>query len=150
LAIAANTMYATPFVVRQQQLWTKIGVNVTTAAAVTYAYLGIYRMENGIPTKLVVDAGAVGLDTTGTKEITISQVLPAGMYATILLANGSSAVVKAGTLSNAAVAAVGTSAIGTGDTIIKGTATYGTLPSTFPAVTYASGDSALFTLRYGV
>jgi hypothetical protein len=67
-----------------------------------------------------------------------------------LLANGSSAVVKAGTLSNAAVAAVGTSAIGTGDTIIKGTATYGTLPSTFPAVTYASGDSALFTLRYGV
>ena len=150
LAITSNTMYATPFVVRQQQLWTKIGVNVTTAAAVTYAYLGIYRMENGIPTTLVLDAGAVGLDTTGTKEITISQVLPAGMYATILLANGSSAVVKAGTLSNAAVAAVGTSAIGTGDTIITGTATYGTLPSTFPAVTYASGDSALFTLRYGV
>ena len=150
LAITVNTMYATPFVVRQQKLWTKIGINVTTAAAVTYAYLGIYRMENGIPTKLVLDAGAIGLDTTGTKEITISQVLPAGMYALILLANGSSAVVKAGTLSEAAVASVGPSAIGTADTIIKGSATYGTLPATFPAVTYASGDSALFTLRFGV
>jgi hypothetical protein len=150
LAVAANTMYATPFVVRQQQVWTKIGVNVTTAAAATYAYLGIYRMENGIPTTRVLDAGAVGLDSTGTKEITISQVLPAGMYAVILLASGAGASVKAGTLSNAAVAAVGTSAIGTADTIIKGSATYGTLPATFPAVTYASGDSALFTLRYGV
>ena len=98
----------------------------------------------------MLDAGAVGLDTTGTKEITISQVLPAGMYAVILLASGAGVSVKAGTLSNAAVAAVGTSAIGTADTIIKGTATYGTLPATFPAVTYASGDSALFTLRYGV
>jgi hypothetical protein len=150
LAIAANTMYATPFVVRQQKLWTKIGVNVTTAVAATYAYLGIYRMENGIPTTRVLDAGAVGLDSTGTREITISQVLPAGMYAIILLASGAGASVKAGTLSNAAVAAVGTSAIGTADTIIKGSATYGTLPATFPAVTYASGDSALFTLRYGV
>jgi parallel beta-helix repeat protein len=150
LAVAANTMYATPFVVRQQQVWTKIGVNVTTAVAATYAYLGIYRMENGIPTTRVLDAGAVGLDSTGTKEITISQVLPAGMYAIILLASGAGASVKAGTLSNAAVAAVGTSAIGTADTIIKGSATYGTLPATFPAVTYASGDSALFTLRYGV
>ena len=150
LAIAANTMYATPFVVRQQQLWTKIGCNVTTAAASTFAYLGIYRMENGIPTARVLDAGAIGLDSTGTKEITISQVLPAGMYAIILLANGSSAVVKAGTLNSVAVAAVGTSAIGTADTIIKGSFTYGTLPATFPAVTYASGDSALFTLRYGV
>ena len=150
LAVAANTMYATPFVVRQQQVWTKIGVNVTTAVAATYAYLGVYRMENGIPTTRVLDAGAVGLDSTGTKEITISQVLPAGMYAIILLANGAGASVKAGTLSSAAVAAVGTSAIGTADTIIKGSATYGTLPATFPAVTYASGDSALFTLRYGV
>jgi hypothetical protein len=72
------------------------------------------------------------------------------MYAIILLANGSSAVVKAGTLNSVAVAAVGTTAIGTADTIIKGSFTYGTLPATFPAVTYASGDSALFTLRYGV
>jgi hypothetical protein len=107
-------------------------------------------MENGIPTTRVLDAGALGLESSGTKEITISQVLPAGMYAIILLANNSGATVKAGTLSDAAVAAVGVAAIGTADTVIRGSATYGTLPATFPAVTYATGSSPLFTLRYGV
>jgi len=150
LAISANIMYATPFVVRQQQLWTKIGCNVTTGSAGVFAYLGVYRMENGIPTTRVLDAGALGLESAGTKEITISQVLPAGMYAIILLANNSGATVKAGTLSDAAVAAVGVAAIGTADTVIRGSATYGTLPATFPAVTYATGSSPLFTLRYGV
>jgi hypothetical protein len=147
LAISANTLYGTPFVVRQQKLWSSIGINVTTSAAGGSAYLGIYRMENGIPTVKILDAGAVGLDATGTKEITISQVLPAGMYCMVLLANTSSAVVKAGTLSPAAVATIGTSAIGTADTIIKGSAAYGALPGTFPAVTYGTGDSALITLR---
>jgi hypothetical protein len=147
LAISANTLYGTPFVVRQQKLWNKIGLYVTTAALGGAAYLGIYRMENGVPTTKVLDAGAVGLDTVGTKEITISQVLPAGMYCVVLLASTSSAVVKAGTLSPAAVATVGTSAIGTADTVILGSATYGALPGTFPAVTYGTGDSALITLR---
>lgn len=150
LAVAANTMYATPFVVRQQQLWTKIGCNVTTGTAGVFAYLGIYRMENGIPTTRVLDAGALGLESSGTKEITISQVLPAGMYALIVLANNSGATIKAGTLSAASVAAVGVAAIGTADTLMKGSFSYGTLPATFPSVTYSTGDSPLFTLRYGV
>lgn len=150
IALSANTMYATPFVVRQQQLWTKIGCNVTTGTAGVFAYLGIYRMENGKPTTRVLDAGALGLESSGTKEITISQVLPAGMYALIVLANNSGATLKAGTLSAQAIAAVGTSAIGTADTLMKGSFSYGTLPATFPSVTYSTGDSPLFTLRYGV
>lgn len=150
MAVAANTMYATPFVVRQQQLWTKIGCYVTTGTAGVFAYLGIYRMENGKPTTRVLDAGALGLESSGTKEITISQVLPAGMYALIVLANNSGATIKAGPLSSAALNAVGVAAIGTSDTIIKGSASYGTLPATFPSVTYATGDSPVFTLRYGV
>jgi len=147
MAVSANTLYATPFAVRQQKLWNKIAINVTTAATSTFAYLGIYRMENGIPTTLILDAGTVNLDSTGTKENTISQVLPAGMYALVLLANNGGAVVKAGTLSAAAVATVGTSSIEIADTIIKGSATYGALPGTFPSVSYGTGDSALFTLR---
>lgn len=150
MAVAANTMYATPFVVRQQQLWTKIGCYVTTGTAGVFAYLGIYRMENGIPTTRVLDAGALGLESSGTKEITISQVLPAGMYALIVLANNSGATIKAGPLSSASLNAVGVAAVGTSDTIIKGSASYGTLPATFPSVTYATGDSPVFTLRYGV
>ena len=72
------------------------------------------------------------------------------MYALIVLANNSGATLKAGTLSDAALAAVGVAAIGTADTLITGSASYGTLPATFPAVTYATGSSPLFTLRYGV
>ena len=150
IALSANTMYATPFVVRQQQLWTKIGCNVTTGTAGVYAYLGIYRIENGIPTTKVLDAGALGLESSGTKEITISQVLPAGMYALIMLTNNSGATLKAGPLSSAALNAVGVAAVGTADTVIKGSFSYGTLPSTFPTVSYATGDSPVFTLRYGV
>ena len=95
----------------------------------------------------MLDAGAVGLDTVGTKEITISQVLPAGMYCVVLLASTSSSAVKAGTLNSVALATVGTSAIGTADTVILGSATYGALPNTFPSVTYGTGDSALITMR---
>jgi hypothetical protein len=149
LAIAADTMYVMPFTARQQQLWTKIGCTVTTAGAGVFAYLGVYRMENGIPTTKVLDAGAVGLTTTGTKEITISQPLPSGTYALILLANASGATVRAGTPSDIALATVGCSAVGTADTLITASQTYGTLPSTFPAVSYSSSSTPLLTLRYG-
>lgn len=150
LAVAANIMYVMPFTVRQHQLWTKIGCTVTTAGTGVFAYLGIYRMENGIPTTKVLDAGAVGLTTTGTKEITISQPLPSGTYALILLANASGATVRAGTPSDIALATIGCSAVGTADTLITGSQTYGTLPSTFPAVSYSSSSTPLLTLRYGV
>lgn len=150
LAVAANTFYAMPFNVRQSQLWTKIGCTVTTAGTGVFAYLGIYRMENGIPTSLVLDGGAVGLTTTGTKEITISQPLPSGTYALVLLANASGATVRAGTPSDVALATVGCSAVGTADTLITASQTYGTLPSTFPAVSYSSSSTPLLTLRYGV
>jgi hypothetical protein len=150
LAVAANTLYAMPFTVRQHQLWTKLGCTVTTAGTGVFAYLGVYRMENGIPTSLVLDAGAVGLTTTGTKEITISQPLPSGTYALVLLANASGATVRAGTPSDIALATVGCSAVGTADTLITASQTYGTLPSTFPAVSYSSSSTPLLTLRYGV
>lgn len=150
LSISANTMYVMPFAVRQLKTWTKIGCTVTTAAVGALAYLGIYRMENGIPTKLVLDAGATGLATTGTKEITISQPLPSGMYALVVLPNNSSVALKAGTPSAAAIATIGTSAVGTADTLITASQTYGTLPTTFPAITYTTGDCPLMTMRHGV
>lgn len=150
LAVSANTMYVMPFAVRQLKTWTKIGCTVTTSAVGALAYLGIYRMENGIPTKLVLDAGATGLASTGTKEITISQPLPSGMYALVVLPNNSSVVLKAGTPSAAAIAAIGTSAVGTADTLITASQAYGTLPTTFPAITYATGDCPLMTMRHGV
>tara|TARA_R110000868_G_scaffold27305_2_gene103927 strand:- start:904 stop:1929 length:1026 start_codon:yes stop_codon:yes gene_type:complete len=149
LAVSANTMYVMPFAIRQQKTWTKIGCNVTTAFAGVFAYLGIYRMENGVPTTLVLDAGAIGLTSTGTKEISITRILLSGMYALIILPNNSGASIRAGVPSDAALAIVGSSAIGTADTLITGTQIYGTLPSTFPAITRSANDTPLLTLRYG-
>lgn len=150
LALSADTMYVMPFAVRQQQVWTKIGCHVTTGAGGVFAYLGIYRMENGVPTKLVFDAGAVGLDSSGTKEITISTPLLAGMYALVILPNGSGASIRAGTPSDDALSTIGTSAIGTADTLIIAAQSYGTLPSTFPVLSRSTSSTPLLTLRYGV
>lgn len=149
LTLTANTMYATPFAIRQQQVWTKIGVNVTTAQATASAYLGIYRMENGIPTSLVGTPGTVSLATTGLKELTISEMLQQGMYAVFILPSISAVVITAGTLSNDAIATVGTTTFGGAETLITGSYTYGTPPATFPTVVYATGSSPLITLRWG-
>ena len=150
LALSANIMYVMPFAVRQQQTWTKLGCQVTTGSGGVFAYMGIYRMENGIPTKLVFDAGAVGLDSAGTKEITMSTPLLAGMYALVILPNSSGATIRAGTPSDAALSTIGTSAIGTADTLITAAQSYGTLPTTFPVLTRSSNSTPLLTLRYGV
>ena len=149
LTLTANTMYATPFAIRQQQVWTKIGVNVSTAQATASAYLGIYRMENGKPTSLVGTPGTVSLATTGLKELTISEMLPQGMYAVFILSSISAVVITAGTLSNDAIATVGTTTFGGAETLITGSYTYGTPPATFPTVVYATGSSPLITLRWG-
>jgi hypothetical protein len=149
LTLSANTMYATPFAIRQQQVWTKIGVNVSTAQATASAYLGIYRMENGKPTSLVGTPGTVSLATTGLKELTISEMLPQGMYAVFILPNISAVVITAGTLSNDAIATVGTTTFGGAETLITGSYTYGVPPAAFPTVVYATGSSPLITLRWG-
>lgn len=150
LALSANTMYVMPFAVRQQQVWTKIGCQVTTGVGGVFAYMGIYRMENGVPTKLVFDAGALGLESSGTKEITMSTPLLAGMYALVILPNNNGASIRAGTPSDDALSTIGTSAIGTADTLITAAQTYGTLPTIFPVLSRSTSSTPLLTLRYGV
>lgn len=75
-----NRIYAAPFVVSENDTFTRIGIEVTTLSAGN-ARLGIYNFDNGIPTTLVADLGTVSTASTGEKEITISQVLPSGVYA---------------------------------------------------------------------
>jgi len=149
LTIAANTIYATPFAIRQQQVWNKIAIYVSTAQAGASAYLGVYRMENGKPTTLVGTPGIVSLATTGLKELTVSEMLQQGMYALFVLPDVSGAIITAGTLSSQAIATVGTSGFGVADTLITAAYTYGALPATFPTVVYATGSSPLIMLRWG-
>lgn len=66
--------------------------NCTTAgAAGSTVRLGIYTDANGLPGARVVDAGTVDTTTTGLKVATISQVLAAGRYWLVNVAQGGTA-----------------------------------------------------------
>jgi hypothetical protein len=58
----------------------RIGIEVTSAgtASVSVCRLGIWADSGGAPGTLVLDAGTVATDSTGLKEITISQALTLG------------------------------------------------------------------------
>jgi hypothetical protein len=57
----------------------RIGIEVTSAgtASVSVHRLGIWADSGGAPGTLLVDAGTVATDSTGLKEVTISQALAA-------------------------------------------------------------------------
>jgi hypothetical protein len=57
----------------------RIGIEVTVAgtAATSVHRLGIWADSSGVPGTLLVDAGTVATDSTGLKEVTISQALAA-------------------------------------------------------------------------
>ena len=90
-ALNASTMvpgrfYAIPFIVPNDKTYDRIAIQVSTGAAGTTARLGIYApaytsAEPGIqPGQLILDAGEVSTDSSGLKEIAISQQLSAGWY----------------------------------------------------------------------
>lgn len=71
-----------PFVIPKAASFDRIAVNITTAAASTTVRLGVYAHDPATenPGALLFDAGTVDSSTTGTKEITISETLAAGIY----------------------------------------------------------------------
>ena len=77
--VTTTQIYYVPFFVRKKTTFTRIGIQVITAAG-TSARLGIYNAANGIPTSLLLDCGTVSTASTGEKEITISQSLNVGFY----------------------------------------------------------------------
>jgi hypothetical protein len=82
LTLTDGTFIVTPiFFVRPVTL-DRIAVRVTTAgSAGSVIRLGIYSADAAMfPSTLVLDAGTVDSSSTGTKEITISQALPFGVY----------------------------------------------------------------------
>jgi len=140
-ALAANTLYAVPFPISRRTTFTKIGVRVTTAEVAKNARLGIYKMANGVPSTLVLDAGTVSVAATGAVEITISQVLEAGVYALAIVTDATAAainfsVVDVGMLSWVVGAAADDTADGSAEGLMYGAHTYGALPGNFPAVSY--------------
>jgi hypothetical protein len=58
----------------------RIGVYITAGAGSSVVRLGIYSTSSGIPGSLLVDGGTVATTSTGFKEVTVSQVVSAGLY----------------------------------------------------------------------
>lgn len=98
-SFTTSRVYYQVFVVGQSVTWTKIGIFVTTAQAGTVARLGIYNWSGGIATTRLLDAGTVSLAATGTVEATISQTLSPGIYALAMIADSTTAQLRAASTS---------------------------------------------------
>jgi hypothetical protein len=77
--LTTTRIYYVAFFVRKKTTFTRIGIEISTAAG-TSARLGIYNAANGVPTSLLLDCGTISAATTGEKEATISQSLNTGFY----------------------------------------------------------------------
>ena len=95
LVLGTSIVYYSAFIVGQSTTFTKIGINVLTAETGKIARLGIYNWSGGKTTTRVLDAGTVSLGTVALVEITISQTLAAGVYALAIIADSSTAAIRA-------------------------------------------------------
>lgn len=89
-ALTVNTIYQMPIMIGAPGIALRIGVEVTTEIAGSAARLGIYQNLYGkaTPSVLMLDAGTVSTETTGFKEIVISQEMTPGLYWLALVTNG--------------------------------------------------------------
>lgn len=69
--VVNELVYFVPFVLGRTLTLDRMGVEVTSAGETnSVVRLGVYRDKNGLPDSLIVDAGTVAADSTGTKAIT--------------------------------------------------------------------------------
>jgi len=154
IVISADTLFAIPFwVAFPRETFDRIAINVSTGTGTVgdVARLGIYR-DNGdcYPSDLILDAGEVAVDTVGVKEITISQILEAGLYWLALLANSAPTLRAVYAHYNIGSILLGLpSTLDSIATHYSVSQTYGALPSPFPTgATYqTSANAPLIALR---
>ena len=90
-AIAANYVYAHPFVVRTPRTVSGLQIYVNTAASGKFARLGIINVDTGWQSSIapIVDAGAVTVGSIGEQTATFSTItLQPGRYCTTLVSDG--------------------------------------------------------------
>lgn len=87
VSIAANTLYAYPYVVARTLTIDRIGIYVQALSAGA-ARLGIYNTGTNLyPGTLLLDAGTVDVSSTGLKAATVSQQLTKGVYFLVVVSN---------------------------------------------------------------
>ena len=93
-ALVADRIVAFPIVVVRNITVDRIAIHVSVAgAAGKVARLGIYNNGTNLyPGTLLLDAGTVAVDSTGIKEITISQALTKGIYFIVGASDGTPTV----------------------------------------------------------
>lgn len=141
ITCADGTLFSTLFVCPREATFDRIGVHVITAGAGgTLIRLGVYALDvlTGDPGALVLDAGTVAGDSTGAKEITIDETLPAGYYLLALKAEGGApATIQINTPSTSVL---GTQTVGGMASIgwDKASVGSGALPDPFPSTPTAA------------
>lgn len=145
LSLANNRLHYIPFQVTESVTFTRIGINVSTAASGAGIRLGIYNSSSGAPSSLLLDAGTVSAATTGEKEITISQAMTPGWYWLAMVTDNTAVWVTAenGASSGDTVRVnlgVATGA-GNGVVYVFHAFTYGSLPSSASSLSDMTGAS---------
>lgn len=93
--LAVDTLMTfTPWVLSRSITIDRIGIHVTTAAAGTNVRIGIYTATDDLPDTLVAELGSFDTTSTGIKELTVSQVLPAGLLFIAMAKQGTYGAVK--------------------------------------------------------
>ena len=79
LTTTADRLYCQPFYIHETHTFTRIGLYFDASGSGN-ARVGIYNWEDGLPTTLLLDAGAVAFSANSQVDATISQSLAAGVY----------------------------------------------------------------------
>lgn len=140
LTMAANTLYATPIRIREEDYYTEFRLDVINGTAGNIR-CGIYYWEDGEPTDLLLDIGELDA-SSGGKEFTVSGFgiyLKAGIYAIATITSGTPGVYSTDSASAAMTEVVGSFLPGTPNSRITASQTYEQLPAVFPALTYGTG-----------
>ena len=87
-SLSANTAYANLWVFPVGGTPSKIGISVTATGTATECRIGVYKYKDGVPDALVLDTGALNVQSTGEKEYTNTTYIPAGYYAPLVVCNG--------------------------------------------------------------
>ena len=144
-AISAGTMTVSPFPVDAGCTVDRIAAEIVTAAPDATVRLGIYRAgRDGFPAELVLDAGTIDGATTGAKEITVSQVLPAGLYYLAAAAQGGAPTTRQITGASGVVGSTALSGLGSARVGMTATGVTGALPATFTIAGDASNVHRVF------
>lgn len=126
-AMAPNVIYCTFVTVPARSTITKLGFNVTTAAAGN-AILGLYKVKNSALTTLVAQTTSIATGTTGAKEGAVVATVDAGTYALVGVFSASPAI-SWHEISSHAIIGAG-SATGFSENAYITPFTFATLPST--------------------